>query len=102
MFEGSGLVLLRCFVDGPSSCEEIFKDCETLDLDVLVFVGKGTEGKGNLAGFVVARHTLGQDGTDRAGHAAITTAKIKELKKQIDCGTADKRMEGIVATGTTV
>lgn len=93
VFGPSELVLLRRFVNEPSSRDQILRDCNMVDDGE---IGSGASKHGSLAGYIVARHGL--DATS-GPEAAITEEEIHVLKTWFDSGAADTRMQGAVETG---
>lgn len=93
ILDPSELVLLRRFVNEPSSRDQILRDCDMVDEEQL---GSGASKYGSLAGYIVARHR--PEATSGPG-LAMTEEEIKTLRTWFDSGAADTRMQGAIETG---
>lgn len=95
VFDSSELVLLRRFVNEPSSRDQILRDCNMVDVEGGE-LGNGASRHGSLAGYIVARHR--PDAT-QGPEPAMTAHEIEVLKKWFESGAADAEMEGAAETG---
>ena len=91
VFDGPSLALLQRFVNNPAGSAQILQDHDMLDQPGEK-PGAAAIKKGNLVGYVIARHLDATAQDEAAQEPVLLTSEIVALRSWFEDGKADERI----------